>query len=515
MVDTPVLSNAFRNNLQAIQRTQTLVDKTTLRLATGQKVNSALDNPQNYFDAIGLNNRAHDLSQRLDGIGNSIRTINESIHGVEAIESLLNVGESIVTKSLEELRAQGDGEEVQPAVAPLSTQILDSSPIAYWRLNETAGNTAVNLGSLGGSVDGTYQNAPILGDTALYDDGETSVDFNGANQSVSIPDHAQINLSSQTERTIEMVFNADSTAGRQVLFEEGATVNALTIYILDGDLYVTGRDSGAWGPANISMPINAGEIYHVAFTINSTNGEFIGYVNGNEIGRTAVNATFPAHSGDIAIGAMRQATWFHDGSQSGNGLNFDGKISDVAIYNDTLSAAQMSDHAASVLGTSENSNENQQFNNTLDQITLLSNDASYRGINLIGSDNLVTFFDEKGSSTLLTKGVDFTSNGLNIKRTGFDSESELEEILEDLRAAIKDVRDYGRTLSLDLSIVSIRDDFTDNTINTLLSGAQDLTQADANTEGANLLAAQVRQQMAVTSLAIASSTNSNILNLFA
>ena len=511
----PVLNSAFRNNLLAVQRTQKLIDRTTERLATGLKVNSALDNPQNFFYAKALNNRASDLSKRLDGISTSIRTVNEAIHGVEAIERLINLGETVVTKSLEDLRAGGPVVPAAPTVPPLNTQILAANPDAYWRLDETSGTAATNLGAIGGAVTGTYLNSPALGSTPLYSGGNSSVNFDGVNQGVSIPDHPLININTTNNRTVELVFNADTTAGRQVLYEEGATVNALTIYIFNGNLYVNGRDAGAWGPVNISMPINPGETYHVAFTLDSIAGEFIGYVNGVEIGRDTVTATFPSHSGNIGIGFMNESNWFHDGAIGGTGFYFDGRISDVALYNTTLSATEVANHAAAVQGAPPASDENEQFNEILDQITRLTVDANYRGINLLANENLLTLFNENGTSSLLTEGVDFTSRGLGIKRTGFDNESDLEEILETLRAARNEVRRYGQSLTSDISILTMRDNFTRSTINSLIAGAQDLTEADMNEEGANLLATQVRQNLAVTSLSAARISANSVLDLFA
>ncbi len=58
-----VLSSALRNNLLSLQNTQRNIDTAQLRLATGLKVNSALDNPQNFFTAKALNNRASDLTR--------------------------------------------------------------------------------------------------------------------------------------------------------------------------------------------------------------------------------------------------------------------------------------------------------------------------------------------------------------------------------------------------------------------------------------------------------------------
>nr|MBI1228783.1 hypothetical protein [Cytophagales bacterium] len=514
------LSKALMSNLLSLQRTQTIIDRTTQRLATGLRVNSALDDSRNFFDARALNNRASDLNRLLDGISQSIRTIEEGVNGVEAIEQLLRLAENVAVEERESLLA-GDVEETVITTTspmssdPLNTQILAQNPVAYWRLNETSGNNAINLGSIGSAVNGTYVNNPALNAATLYNGGSTSVDFNGLNQFVNIPDNAQINSSPHDERTIELVFNADTTAGRQVLYEEGAAVNSLTIYIFNGELYVTGRDQGAWGPADISMPIVAGQTYHVAFTFDSNAGEFIGYVNGVEIGRETVTDIFPSHTGNIGIGAMNESAWFHDGSQSGNGFYFDGRISDVAIYNDVLTATDIANHAGAVVDVPImfTNTENVRFNNVLDQITQLAIDASYRGINLLQLDDLTTLFNENGTSFLLTEGVDFSSNGLGILRSGFDTVAGIEIVLETVRAAIKQVQEYGRTLAQDFSILTVRDDFTIGTINILRAGALDLTIADVNEEGANLLATQARQQLSVNSLSLLSQGPS-VVDLF-
>ena len=65
-----VLSASVRQNLLSLQSTADLLATTQNRLSTGKKVNSALDNPTNFFTAQGLDNRASDISNLLDGIGN-------------------------------------------------------------------------------------------------------------------------------------------------------------------------------------------------------------------------------------------------------------------------------------------------------------------------------------------------------------------------------------------------------------------------------------------------------------
>lgn len=512
MSDRIVLNAAYRNNILAIRHAQRTVDDVTFRLASGLKVNSALDDPQNFFAARALNNRSSDFSRLLDGIGSSVRTIETGLTGVKSLERLLRLGESVAQQSLDTLTAQT---LTAAATQPLNTQILAASPVGYWPLGETSGASAINQGSIGGAANAAYVNGPILGAGALYDGGGTSVDFNGVNQSASIPNHPQLNTSNHALRSVELVFNADTTAGRQVLYEEGGTTNAFSIYVFNGNLYVNGRDGGAWGPVNISMPIVSGETYHVGFTFDFPAGVFRGYVNGVEIGNASVNAIFPSHSGNIGIGAMNNGTWFHDGAQAGNNFYFNGRISDVAVYNSVLTPQQFADHAASVTGIVAGSDTNVEFDNVLSQINQLVRDTHYRGVQLLFNDDLTSYFNEDRSHRLVTKGVDFTASGLGVRRTGFNDANGIRDILASIRGALSQVREYGRTLSSDINILSVREAFTRSTINTLSAGALDLTRADENEEGARLLAAQTRLELATTSLALANVLNASVLDLFA
>ncbi len=98
-----VLTAALRNNLLSLQNTQSLIDKTQLRLATGLKVNSALDNPQNFFAAQSLGNRAGDLTRLLDGIGQSITSIKQANTAVESLTTLVEQADSVAQQAREAL----------------------------------------------------------------------------------------------------------------------------------------------------------------------------------------------------------------------------------------------------------------------------------------------------------------------------------------------------------------------------------------------------------------------------
>src|SRR6202521_5326310 len=96
-----VLSASVRQNLLSLQSTADLLATTQNRLATGKKVNSALDNPTNYFTAQGLDNRASDISNLLDGIGNGVQVLQAANTGITSLQSLIANAQSIANQVLQ------------------------------------------------------------------------------------------------------------------------------------------------------------------------------------------------------------------------------------------------------------------------------------------------------------------------------------------------------------------------------------------------------------------------------
>src|SRR5262245_46674281 len=89
------LSAAVRQNLLSLQTTAALMGMTQNRLATGKKVNSALDNPSNFFTSQALNNRASDLNALLDSIGQAQKTLEAADHGITSLTKLVESAKSI------------------------------------------------------------------------------------------------------------------------------------------------------------------------------------------------------------------------------------------------------------------------------------------------------------------------------------------------------------------------------------------------------------------------------------
>src|SRR6188508_248526 len=96
-----VLSASVRQNLLSLQSTADLLAVTQNRLATGKKVNTALDNPTNFFTAASLDNRASDINNLLDGIGNGVQVLQAANTGISSLQKLVDSAKSVANQTLQ------------------------------------------------------------------------------------------------------------------------------------------------------------------------------------------------------------------------------------------------------------------------------------------------------------------------------------------------------------------------------------------------------------------------------
>ncbi|BAL75616.1 flagellin [Bradyrhizobium cosmicum] len=96
-----VLSASVRQNLLSLQSTAELLATTQERLSTGKKVNTALDNPTNFFTAQGLDNRASDINNLLDGIANGVQVLQAANTGITSLQKLVDTAKSIASQALQ------------------------------------------------------------------------------------------------------------------------------------------------------------------------------------------------------------------------------------------------------------------------------------------------------------------------------------------------------------------------------------------------------------------------------
>jgi flagellin-like hook-associated protein FlgL len=195
----------------------------------------------------------------------------------------------------------------------------------------------------------------------------------------------------------------------------------------------------------------------------------------------------------------------------------------TAITKLVQSAQSLVSQANQTSDTAARATLSTQFDALLAQIGQLAGDAGFNGVNLLGGDTLTVNFNEDATSNTSVSGVDYTNANnapLSISvasgtgTNNWAASSDITASSTELTAALTKLRSESQTLSANLSVVQIRQDFTKATINTLQTGSADLTLADSNEEGANLLALQTRQQLSTTALSLAAQADQNVLRLF-
>jgi flagellin len=158
-----VLSASVRQNLLSLQSTASLLATTQNDLSTGNKVNSALDNLTNYFTAQSLNNRAGDINNLLDGIGNGVQVLQAANTGLTSLQSLISSAQSIANQALQTTVGYSTKSNVSTTIAGATstdlrgttsfTNAVASSNVLY--SGAAGGTTAAIAGKLIGGISGS------------------------------------------------------------------------------------------------------------------------------------------------------------------------------------------------------------------------------------------------------------------------------------------------------------------------------------------------------------------------
>lgn len=160
----------------------------------------------------------------------------------------------------------------------------------------------------------------------------------------------------------------------------------------------------------------------------------------------------------------------------------------------------------------------QQYDNLMAQLDTLVDDSHYKGTdtNLINGETLTVSFES--SHTLEIEGFSAKSTDLggdiSTSTNDWEDAADITTDIGKLDAALSTLRNESKALASNLAVVNTRQDFTSTMISTLTDGADNLTLADMNEEGANMLMLQTRQSLATTSLSMSSQAAQAVLRLF-
>src|SRR6267142_511859 len=170
-----VLSASVRQNLLSLQSTADLLATTQSRLSTGKKVNTALDNPTNFFTAQSLDGRASDISNLLDGIGNGVQVLQAANTGITSLSKLVDTAKSIANQALQTTVGYSTKSNVSATVAGATATDLRgttsfTSATAFSNVlysgaagGVTAAGAGLTLGGLSGALTGV---AVLTNDTS-------------------------------------------------------------------------------------------------------------------------------------------------------------------------------------------------------------------------------------------------------------------------------------------------------------------------------------------------------------
>ena len=159
-----------------------------------------------------------------------------------------------------------------------------------------------------------------------------------------------------------------------------------------------------------------------------------------------------------------------------------------------------------------------QFNVIVGEIGKLAADSSYQGINLLKGSKLTVMFNESRTNKLDVQGDDVVAKmadaSIGFAAAAWTDATGVEASLAAITKATNYLRDYSAELGNNFSIIETRQSFTENLVDVLETGADNLVLADMNEESANYLALQTRQQLAINSLALAAQSAQSVLKLF-
>lgn len=402
------LTAALRSNLLSLQGTQKLLDSTQLRLATGKKVNSALDNANSFFASQALSFRASDLGNLLDGMSQAIQVLKTADAGITSMTKLVEQAQSI---------AQG------------ARDTVSNSGLA--RSGDLTAAAVANLTVAGGITAGT--------------------------------------------------FTLTSSAA-------GATVQTVTI-------------TAGMSLSQLASAINATSGFTAQIVdVSATNYSGTTFAGGKRIEIRATGGNLTITNGT----STNFATVIQAGVGAGATLGSTGTGGTITTAVAITASANSTDQVIA----------ERQYDAIRTQINQMIADTGYRGTNLLNGDTMVTKFNESGASSQSVVGVTFNATGLGISAANFLNSSTIDSAINEVKASLTTLRAQAKTFGNNLTVIQTRQDYTSNLINTLKEGSDQLTLADKNEEGANLLSLQTAQQLGITALSLASQASQSVLRLF-
>jgi flagellin len=317
-----VLSASVRQNLLSLQSTAELLSTTQNRLATGNKVNSALDNPTNFFTAQGLNNRASDITNLLDSIGNGVQILQAANTGLTSLQKLVDTAKSLANQVLQTTVGYSTKASATTTVGAVGS----AADLTTGGTTTLQGKTVIFTPATGSALTLTFSNVGGAGNVNSLDALNAAIGAAGIGVTASISGTGFLTFTSSNDNASQAITVAGGAAANTVQIT-GTTVAAAPV--------VAVADAGSQAiRANLVSQYN-NVIQQITTTSQDASFNGINLLNGdnlkltfNETGKSTLNiqgVTFNAAG--LGLASLTSGTDFLDNSSANKALTLLGAAS--------------------------------------------------------------------------------------------------------------------------------------------------------------------------------------------
>jgi flagellin len=311
-----VLSASVRQNLLSLQSTADLLSTTQNRLATGNKVNSALDNPTNFFTAQSLNNRASDISNLLDGIGNGVQVLQAANTGITSLQSLVDTAKSIANQVLQTTVGYSTKSSATTTVGAVGT----AADLTAGGTTTLQAKTVILTPATGSALTLTFSNVVGAGNVNSLDALNAAISAAGIGVTASISGTGFLTFTSANDNASQAITVAGGAAANTVQVT-GTTVAAAPVAAVADAASQTIR-------SNLVSQYN-GIITQITNTAQDASFNGINLLNSdnlkltfNETGKSTLNISGVTYNAaGLGLNALVSGTDFLDSSSANKAIS--------------------------------------------------------------------------------------------------------------------------------------------------------------------------------------------------
>jgi len=309
-----VLSASVRQNLLSLQSTADLLSTTQNRLATGKKVNTALDNPTNFFTAQSLDNRASDINNLLDGIGNGVQILQAANTGITSLQKLVDTAKSIANQVLQTSTGYSTKANVDVTGTGAGTGTTVASDLNAGKLGGSVVTFKTATGTLAVTIGSTFSTGSGTATVKTLDQLNSVLASNGVAVTASLSSTADtLTFTSANDAASQTITTAGTAPAG-----EGVDIQAATATVGTVNAAVADPTSQTTRP-NLVSQYNA-IIQQITTTAQDASFNGVNLLNGdnlkltfNETGKSALNiqgVTFDATG--LGLSTLTAGTDFLD-----------------------------------------------------------------------------------------------------------------------------------------------------------------------------------------------------------